>query len=74
MAVCNYAGGDLKEVMLYPIDMGFGRPIPQRGRPLLAEEPVARQTLHWLQEVSRPFGTEITIEEDSGDLVGVIRI
>ena len=74
VAVCNYAGGDLKEVILHPIDMGFGRPIPQRGRPVLAEEPIARETLTWLQEVSRPFGTEISIEESEGDLVGVIRV
>ncbi len=74
VAVCSYAGGDLKEVLLYPIDLGFGRPVPQRGRPLLAEEPVARQTLQWLQEVSRPFGTRIAIEEQEGDLVGVIRV
>ena len=74
VAVCNYAGGDLKEVVLHPIDMGFGRPIPQRGRPVLADEPMARETLQWLQEVSRPFGTEISIEESEGDLVGVIRV
>ena len=75
VAVCNYSGGDLREVVLHPIDLGFGRPIPQRGRPLLAAEPIARQTLEWLQQVSRPFGTEIAIEEGAeGDLVGVIRI
>ena len=70
VAVCNYAGGQLREVLLYPIDMGFGRPIGQRGRPVLAEGPVARETLTWLQDVSRPFGTEINIEGD----IGVIRL
>ena len=70
VAVCNYSRGDLKEVQLYPIDMGYGRPIPQRGRPVLSEGEVAQQTLTWLQDVSRPFGTEITI----ADGVGVIRI
>lgn len=66
VAVCNYASGDLKEVELYPIDMGYGRPIPQRGRPVLAEGPLAQQTLKWLQDVSEPFGTEINIEGDKG--------
>jgi poly-gamma-glutamate synthesis protein (capsule biosynthesis protein) len=70
VATCNYAGGELKEVLLHPIDMGFGRPIPQRGRPVLADGPAAQQTLKWLQDVSEPFGTEITIEGD----VGVIRL
>lgn len=70
VAVCNYAGGGLKEIMLHPIDMGHGRPVPQRGRPVLAEGPVAQRTLKWLQDVSKPYGTEISIE---GDL-GVIRL
>lgn len=70
VATCNYAGGELKEVLLYPIDMGFGRPLPQRGRPVLAEGPIAQQTLKWLQDVSEPFGTEITIQGD----IGIIRL
>ena len=70
VAVCDYAAGDLKEVRLYPIDMGFGRPIAQRGRPVLAEGPIAQQTLKWLQDVSKPYGTEIALEED----MGVIRL
>ena len=68
--MCNYRGGDLKEVLLHPIDMGYGRPIAQRGRPVLADSPIAQQTLKWLQDVSRPYGTEISIEGD----VGVIRL
>ena len=70
VAVCNYAGGTLKEIMLYPIDLGHGRPIPQRGRPVLAEGPIAQRTLKWLQDVSKPYGTEINIEGD----IGVIRL
>ena len=70
VAVCNYSRGDLKEVLLYPIDMGYGRPMPQRGRPVLSEGKIAQQTLTWLQDVSKPFGTEITI----ADGVGVIRV
>ena len=66
VAVCNYAAGALREIQLHPIDLGFGRPIPQRGRPVLAEGPVAQEVLRWLQDVSRPFGTEITIEGDTG--------
>ncbi len=70
VATCNYAGGTLREVVLHPIDMGFGRPIGQRGRPVLAEGPIAQQTLRWLQDVSKPFSTEISIEDD----VGYIRL
>jgi poly-gamma-glutamate synthesis protein (capsule biosynthesis protein) len=69
VAVCAYEANALKEITLYPIDMGFGRPIPQRGRPVLAQGLVAREILQWLQEVSQPYGTEITIADD----VGIIR-
>ena len=70
VAVCNYASGQLKEVELHPIDMGYGRPIPQRGRPVLAEGDMAQNILKWLQKVSEPYGTEITIE----GAVGYIRL
>jgi poly-gamma-glutamate capsule biosynthesis protein CapA/YwtB (metallophosphatase superfamily) len=70
VGVCHYEGKTLKEVKLYPIDMGFGRPIPQRGRPLLAQGRVAQETLEWLQHVSAPLGTKIAIDGD----VGIIRL
>jgi poly-gamma-glutamate synthesis protein (capsule biosynthesis protein) len=69
VGVCHYEARALKEVRLYPIDMGFGRPIPQRGRPVLAQGQVAHDILSWLQEVSEPFGTTIRIEGE----IGIIR-
>ena len=68
--MCTYKNGDLKEIRIYPIDLGFRKSMGQRGRPVLADEPVAQQVLRWLQEVSAPYGTEISIEEN----VGVIRL
>ncbi|MCZ6873134.1 MAG: CapA family protein, partial [bacterium] len=70
IGVCHYEARALKAVKLYPIDMGFGRPIPQRGRPVLAQGQVAHDILTWLQQVSEPFGTEIAIEGE----VGMIRL
>jgi poly-gamma-glutamate synthesis protein (capsule biosynthesis protein) len=70
VAVCHYQSRALKEVKLYPIDMGFGRPIPQRGRPVLAEGQMAHDILTWLQGLSEPFGTEIDID----GTVGTIRL
>ncbi len=64
------SGYQQKEIVLHPIDMGHGRPIAQRGRPVLADSPIAQRTLSWLQDVSKPYGTEITIEGD----VGMIRL
>jgi poly-gamma-glutamate capsule biosynthesis protein CapA/YwtB (metallophosphatase superfamily) len=70
LPVCHYKSKRLHEVRLYPIDLGFGRPIPQRGRPMLAEGKTAQEVLDWLRELSKPFGTRIAIEGD----IGVIRI
>jgi len=70
VAVCRYTGGSLKEVRLYPIDLGFGEPMGQRGRPVMAQGQVAHEILGWMQDVSKPFGTRIAVEGD----VGVIRV
>lgn len=70
VAVCDYENFELKTVRLFPIDLGFGRPVAQRGRPMLAEEPVARRVLEWLQTASEPYGTSIEID----GCVGVIRM
>ena len=40
----------------------------QRGRPVLAEGPIAQAVLKWLQTASKPYGTEITIEGDIGTI------
>jgi poly-gamma-glutamate synthesis protein (capsule biosynthesis protein) len=69
LPVCSYEAGKLREVRVYPVDLGFGRPIPQRGRPMLAEGKVAQDILAWLRDLSAPFGTEIRIDGD----IGIIR-
>ena len=66
VAVCNYNAGKLKEIVLHPIDLGYGRPIPQRGRPVLADGDVAKEILIWLKDASEPFGTKIDIEDSKG--------
>lgn len=39
--VCVFEDGALAEIELHPIDLGFGRPRAQRGRPLLADSDLA---------------------------------
>ena len=36
-AVCEFSGGKLNPMRIHPIDQRFGRPRPQRGRPVLAQ-------------------------------------
>jgi poly-gamma-glutamate synthesis protein (capsule biosynthesis protein) len=64
--VCRYENGELKEVLIYPIELGFGQPMSQRGRPVLADSRVAQDVLKWLQRLSKPYGTNIEIKGDLG--------
>ena len=67
-AVCtaNFSDGKLREIRIYPIDMGFQKVLAQRGRPVLAEGESAQWSLEVLKESSKPFGTEIKIDGDVG--------
>ncbi|MCL0044087.1 CapA family protein [Dehalococcoidia bacterium] len=70
VAMVTFKDKQMQDLRLYPIDLGFGRPRPQRGRPLLAEGDVSQVILERFQQLSAPFGTRITIE----DGVGIIQI
>lgn len=69
-AVCDFAAGKLKKIKIYPIDQGFGRPRPQRGRPLLAEGEVADRVLDRVARLSKRYGTVLT----RCDGIGVITV
>jgi poly-gamma-glutamate synthesis protein (capsule biosynthesis protein) len=65
----RYEHGQVAEVRLYPVDLGYDAPIADAGMPRLASPAVARAVLERMQKLSAPFGTTITIE----GAVGVIR-
>ncbi len=65
-AVCEFAGGKLKEMKIHPIDQGFGRPRPQRGRPVLAEGEVAERVINRVTRLSQRYGTKIARRGDMG--------
>ncbi len=67
--VVEFEAGNLSEIRLYPITLGFELPRPVRGRPMLADAELGQEVLEELQELSAAFGTTIQIE----DGVGVIR-
>jgi poly-gamma-glutamate capsule biosynthesis protein CapA/YwtB (metallophosphatase superfamily) len=69
-AVCKFGKNKLKEIRVYPIDQGFGRPRPQRGRPLLAGGEVAQRVIERVTRLSRRYGTKIS----NRDGVGVIEL
>lgn len=51
--------GKLDQVEIHPVELGFGQPRYRRGRPILADEESAIYTLGKLQELSRPFNTQV---------------
>jgi poly-gamma-glutamate synthesis protein (capsule biosynthesis protein) len=69
VAVSRFEKGQLSEIRLVPVDLGYGLRLTQSGTPRLASPDVGRGILERLQRISRPYGTSIAIEQD----VGVIR-
>ena len=66
LAVCEFNGGKLKEIRIHPIDQGFGRPRPQRGRPVLAEGKVAERVIDRVTRLSERYGTKMSRRADMG--------
>ena len=66
--VCDYRAGKLAEIKLLPTDLGYGRPRYQRGRAVLADKELGSKILRHLQQLSKPFGTEIAIKDGIGTI------
>ena len=69
VASTRFVKGQLAEIRLQPIDLGYTARGADRGVPRPATPEVARTILERLQRLSQPFGTRIAIEQG----VGVIR-
>ena len=65
-AVCRFEKRTLKEIELYPVDMGFSRPRSQRGRPLLADEKLGKTILDRVARISELFGTRVEPHNNRG--------
>ena len=71
LVTARFDGGKLAEARLYPADLGLDhRPTSKTGNPTTPSPEVGRQILEKVQRLSKPFGTNIAI--DNG--VGVIRV
>ncbi len=60
----------LREVRLYPVDLGHGRPRSQRGRPVAAAEVQAQQIISRMNNLSQPSGIQVGWNTDG---YGVVR-
>jgi len=68
-AVCDFDPSGLKEVRIYPIELGYGKPRTMRGRPLLAEPEAAERIVSRIADISKKYGTAVSYK----DGIGVIR-
>jgi len=70
LPICAFEGDQVREITLYPLTLGFQRPVWERGIPRLASGEQADATLRRFADLSAPFGTDIAI----ADGVGHVRI
>lgn len=69
VAMPTFKDGILSELVLYPISLGYGAPRQVRGRPLFADRELAEKIIGDLQELSKPYGTEIEIRDGRGYVI-----
>lgn len=72
LTTSRYEGGKLVEVRLYPADCGIDgtRPVSKTGVPMTPSPEQAQRILKLVQDLSKRFGTTISIENN----VGVIHV
>ncbi|MDX1645930.1 MAG: CapA family protein [Longimicrobiales bacterium] len=66
IAIPKFVEGELIELALHPITLGYGEPAWVRGRPMLARGELASKILADVAERSVPFGTGIEVRDGIG--------
>jgi poly-gamma-glutamate synthesis protein (capsule biosynthesis protein) len=66
LAYCNYRGGNLENIILHPLDLGYGKPRTQRGRPLLADQDLGEKIISRLRRLSNKLGVRIDFIDGKG--------
>jgi poly-gamma-glutamate synthesis protein (capsule biosynthesis protein) len=64
--VLDFEARRLRRLTLHPIELGFGQPRSQSGRPMLANGTYAEQALERVRRLSTPFGTTVDIQKGLG--------
>jgi poly-gamma-glutamate synthesis protein (capsule biosynthesis protein) len=70
IAMPQFVGDELVAIKLYPLTLGFRKPRPQRGWPMLANPELAKKIIDDVAKLSKPFGTRIEFR----DGVGVVAV
>lgn len=63
MAAWTMEDGKITEVQLYPVTLNMEKPRSQKGRPVMNK---SEETLKYLAELSKPYGTKIEIKRGVG--------
>lgn len=63
---CDFTSHGLAEIRIHPIELGFGGPRYQRGRPMLAAPAAAERVLERIAGISKKYGTVIERDGDTG--------
>ena len=71
IAVPRFDDGQLAEIRLYPITLGFGDPRPQRGRPTLADSDAGQRIIDAIKKLSEPYGVSVRYQQSEN--VGIVR-
>jgi poly-gamma-glutamate synthesis protein (capsule biosynthesis protein) len=66
IAESTFSKGTATEIVLHPVDLGYGRKLTDSGTPRLATPEQATAILKRLQKISEPFGTTIEIQNNRG--------
>jgi poly-gamma-glutamate synthesis protein (capsule biosynthesis protein) len=69
VATLQWSGRQITGLRLYPISLGFGGSMTERGRPKLAEPALAKHILENVAARSAPFGTRVVDENGIGRVV-----
>jgi poly-gamma-glutamate synthesis protein (capsule biosynthesis protein) len=64
----KFEGGRLKEMRLYPVELGQHRSRSQRGRPMMVGVEIGERILGKIVDLSKPYGTKITVRDGVGFL------
>jgi poly-gamma-glutamate capsule biosynthesis protein CapA/YwtB (metallophosphatase superfamily) len=67
--ICRYEKKQIEEVDINPVEMGYGRPRWQRGRPVLADAEQGKVILDRVARLSETYGTHI----EKRDGCGIVR-
>ncbi len=66
LPIVTFEDRQLRSVELHPVSLGHGRAWPDRGFPMLADAGLGSEILDWMTQLSKPFGTEISVTDGVG--------